>query len=114
VLLSEEDPGDIRAIAEKADRLASLHVPQHHDTVAAVADLTDEETEVAAVKSGEKKKQFKKKKRGNKKLHQSSAGTTPPLERRHTSASPLAAGRKTSRPGRRAICRQYRDTILRH
>jgi hypothetical protein len=63
VLLSEEDPKDIRAIAEKADRLVALHVPQHHDAVAAVADLSD----VAAVKNNKFKKQQKKKKQGGKK-----------------------------------------------
>jgi hypothetical protein len=69
VLLSEEDPKDIRAIAEKADRLVDLHVPQHHDAVAAVADLSeDEAADVAAVKNNKFKKQLqKKKKQGGKK-----------------------------------------------
>jgi hypothetical protein len=37
VLLSEDDPADMRAIADKADRLIAMHVPQSHDTCAAVA-----------------------------------------------------------------------------
>jgi hypothetical protein len=36
VLLSEEDPKDIRRIAEKADKLVTLHVPQLHDTIVAL------------------------------------------------------------------------------
>jgi hypothetical protein len=68
VLLSEEDPRDIRAIAEKADRLAALHVPQHHDAVAAVAASSDDEAaDVAAVKQNKSKKHFKKKKPASKK-----------------------------------------------
>jgi hypothetical protein len=63
-----EDPRDIRAITEKADRLATLHVTQHHDPVAAVAASSDDETaDVAAVKQNKAKKHFKKKKPANKK-----------------------------------------------
>jgi hypothetical protein len=55
VLLSEEDPKDIRSIAEKADRLVALHVPQLHDTVAALQLSSDEDTaDVAAVKPRKK------------------------------------------------------------
>jgi hypothetical protein len=36
VLLSEDDPANMRAIAEKADRLIAMHVPQSHDACAAV------------------------------------------------------------------------------
>ncbi len=31
VLLSEDDPSDTQAIAEKANRLIALHLPQEHD-----------------------------------------------------------------------------------
>jgi hypothetical protein len=37
VLLSEDDPADMRAIADKADRLIAMHVPQGHDACATVA-----------------------------------------------------------------------------
>jgi hypothetical protein len=51
VLLSEDDPANMRAIAEKADRLIAMHVPQSHDTCAAVAaeDSYDEAGVVAAL-----------------------------------------------------------------
>jgi hypothetical protein len=51
VLLSEDDPANMRAIAEKADRLIAMHVPQSHDTCAAVAaeDSFDEAGVVAAL-----------------------------------------------------------------
>jgi hypothetical protein len=35
VLLSQDDPADMRAIADEADRLIAMHVPQHHDACAA-------------------------------------------------------------------------------
>jgi hypothetical protein len=34
VLLSEDDPADVRAIADKADRLIAMHVPQGHESCA--------------------------------------------------------------------------------
>jgi hypothetical protein len=37
VLLSEDDPADMQAIVEKADRLIAMHVPQGHDACAAVS-----------------------------------------------------------------------------
>jgi hypothetical protein len=37
VLLSEDNPADMRAIADKADRLIAMHVPQSHDACVAVA-----------------------------------------------------------------------------
>jgi hypothetical protein len=55
VLLSEEDPKDIRLITEKAYRLVALHIPQLHDTVAALQLSSDEEAaDVAAVKPRKK------------------------------------------------------------
>jgi hypothetical protein len=41
VMLSEDDPGDVRAIADKAVRLIAMHVPQHHYAWAAVAGGED-------------------------------------------------------------------------
>jgi hypothetical protein len=64
VLLAEDDPKDIRCIAEKADRLVVMHVPQHHDTIAAVAESDEEAAEVAAVKQQQQP-------RGGKKLGKS-------------------------------------------
>jgi hypothetical protein len=58
VLLAEEDPRDVRRIAEKADRLVALHVP-HHDAVAAVPLSSDDEADVAAVKPRRNKKRGK-------------------------------------------------------
>jgi hypothetical protein len=37
ILLLEDDPVDMRAIAEKANRLIDMHVPQSHDSCTAVA-----------------------------------------------------------------------------
>ena len=61
VLLSEDDPANMRAIAEKADRLIALHVPQGHDSCAAIGgDVTDEGSDVVAAAHARKKKQPKK------------------------------------------------------
>ncbi len=53
VLLSEDNPADMRAIANKADRLIAMHVPQSHDTCAAVAadDRLEEPGVVAAAQA---------------------------------------------------------------
>jgi hypothetical protein len=37
VLLSEDNPADMRVIADKAERLIAMHVPQSHESCAAVA-----------------------------------------------------------------------------
>jgi hypothetical protein len=37
VLMSEDHPADMRAIAKKADRLIAMHAPHSHDACAAVA-----------------------------------------------------------------------------
>jgi hypothetical protein len=54
VLLSKDDPANMRAIAEKADRLIAMHVPQSHDSCAAVAAADDafEDPEVVAALQG--------------------------------------------------------------
>jgi hypothetical protein len=66
VLLAEEDPKDVRRIAEKADFLAALHVPQHHDAVPAVPLLSDDDADVATVKPRRKQKGDKKRGKGGK------------------------------------------------
>jgi hypothetical protein len=49
VLLSEDDPANMRAIADKEDRLIAMHVPQSHEACAAVtADSHSEESCVVA------------------------------------------------------------------
>jgi hypothetical protein len=57
----------MRRIAEKADRLVAMYVLQHHDTVAAVAPSSDEDTaEVAAVKPRHRHRGGKKRGKGGK------------------------------------------------
>jgi hypothetical protein len=54
VLLSDtHDPADMRAIADKADRLIAMHVPQSHNTCAAVTadDRLEEPGVVAAAQA---------------------------------------------------------------
>ncbi len=41
VLLFEDDLADVRAIADKVDRLIAMHIPQGHDACAAVAGSED-------------------------------------------------------------------------
>jgi hypothetical protein len=57
VLLSEDDPADVRAIADKADRLIAMHVPQGHEACAAVAGGEDSDPGewVVAAQAGRKK-----------------------------------------------------------
>jgi hypothetical protein len=59
VLLSEDDPADMRAIAEKADRLITMHVPQSHDSCATVAaeDVADDSDVVAALQGARSRKE---------------------------------------------------------
>jgi hypothetical protein len=60
VLLSEDDPADMRAIADKADRLIAMHVPQGHDTCATVsaADEQQDSDLVAATGGARRKKKL--------------------------------------------------------
>ncbi len=41
VLLSKDDPAEVRAIADKADHLIAMHVPQGHEACTAVAGDED-------------------------------------------------------------------------
>jgi hypothetical protein len=52
VLLSEDNPADTRAIAEKADRLIAMHMPQSHDSCAAVA-AEDQQVESCVIAVGQ-------------------------------------------------------------
>jgi hypothetical protein len=67
VLLSQEECRDMQSLAEKADGLMGLHLPQHHDVTAVPTEQqepADDTGDVAAVsgRSGKKgkKKPFKK------------------------------------------------------
>jgi hypothetical protein len=57
VLLSEDNPADVRAIADKADRLIAMHVLQGHEACAAVAggEVLDPGEWVVAAQAGRKK-----------------------------------------------------------
>ncbi len=60
VLLSEDAPANMRAIAEKADRLIAMHIPQSHDNCAAVAaDDVYEDPEVVAALQGARSRKDK-------------------------------------------------------
>jgi hypothetical protein len=64
VLLSEDDPANMRAVAEKADRLIAMHVPQSHDTCAVVAaEDTYEDADVVAALQGARSRKDKGSKR---------------------------------------------------
>jgi hypothetical protein len=56
VLLSEDDPADMRAIADKADRLIAMHVPQGHDACATVSPEDDWEGDLVAAMGDERRK----------------------------------------------------------
>jgi hypothetical protein len=63
VLLSQEECRDMQSLAEKADGLMALHLPQHHDVAAVPAEQqepADDTGDVAAV-SGRSNKKGKKK-----------------------------------------------------
>ncbi len=60
MLLSEDDPADVRVITDKADRLIAMHVPQDHDTCAAIAGSEDSDPgKLVAATQGARRKKFK-------------------------------------------------------
>jgi hypothetical protein len=63
-LLGEQEPGDIRSLAARADRLWATHRPQGHDLVAQVGIAEEQPAQVATV---QRKEPFKKKKVARKK-----------------------------------------------
>jgi hypothetical protein len=82
VLLSEDNPADMRAIADKADRLIAMHVPQGHDACASVAPEDDGDGDLVAAMGGERrKKKFLAPKRPPQQ-QQASAGRQSGLPRR--------------------------------
>jgi hypothetical protein len=62
-LLGEQEPGDIRSLAARADRLWATHRPQSHDLVANVDVAEEQPAQIAAV---QKKEPLKKKFAGKK------------------------------------------------
>ncbi len=64
-LLWEQEPGDIRSLAARADRLLATHKPQSHDLVAHVNTAEEQPAQIGAVL---KKEPVKKKKFAGKKL----------------------------------------------
>jgi hypothetical protein len=64
-LLWEQEPGNIRSLAARADRLLATHKPQSHDLVAHVNTAEEQPAQIAAVL---KKEPVKKKKFAGKKL----------------------------------------------
>ncbi len=56
VLLSEDDPADMRAIADKADRLIAMHVLQGHDACSAVSAADEPEQDLVAATGGAHRK----------------------------------------------------------
>jgi hypothetical protein len=62
-LLGEQEPGDIRSLAARADRLWATHRPQSHDVVANVDAAEEQPAQITAV---QKKEPSQKKKFGKK------------------------------------------------
>jgi hypothetical protein len=60
----DQEPGDIRSLAARADRLWATHKPQSHDLV---AHLDTAEEQLAQITAVQKKEPFKKKKFARKK-----------------------------------------------
>jgi hypothetical protein len=59
VLLSEDDPVGMRAVADTANRLISLHSPQGHDACAAIAGKDDQDFDLVAGTLGAKHKKLR-------------------------------------------------------
>jgi hypothetical protein len=65
-LLGEQEPGDIRSLVTRADRLWATHKPQSHDLVAHVNTAEEQLAQIAALQKKEpaQKKKFAGKKPG--------------------------------------------------
>jgi hypothetical protein len=88
VLLSEDDPADVLAIADKADRLIAMHVSQGHEACAAVAGGEDSDPGewVAAAQGGGRSSSCRPTSAPNSSSKRAMAGARTPL------ASPEPAG----------------------
>jgi hypothetical protein len=65
-LLGEQEPGDIRSLAARADNMWATHKHQSHDVVANVEPAEDQPAQIAAVQKATKKKKLAgKQKPGN-------------------------------------------------
>jgi hypothetical protein len=75
-LLGEQEPGDIRSLAARADKMWATHKHQSHDVVANVEPAEDQPAQIAAVQKAAKKKKFAgKKKPGGQATAASSSGS---------------------------------------
>jgi hypothetical protein len=102
VLLSEDDPADMRAIADKADCLIAMHVPQGHDACAAVAGFDQDQDQdlVEATGGARRKKKVLAARQPQQQprrppLAPRCASITPGLARRPSTARRVVPGRKT-------------------
>jgi hypothetical protein len=116
VLLSQDDPANMRGIAAKADRLIAMHVPQSHEScVAVTAEPRQEEPcVVAAAQAARSRKGMRPKQKAlGRRIDLSKRGqdqgapcappcvtTTPNSANTQSSARRGAAGRKTRPQGR--------------
>jgi hypothetical protein len=68
MLLGEQEPGDIRCLAARADRLWATHRPQSNDLVANVDTVEEQPAQIAAIQRKEpsQKKKFARKKFGGR------------------------------------------------
>jgi hypothetical protein len=80
ILLSQEPVADMRALAEKADALMALHVPQQHEVAAVVPPEPDDATVAAAARSSGAKRGGQSK----KKKHQRRQRSSSPAEERRS------------------------------
>jgi hypothetical protein len=88
VLLADKNPADLRAVANKADKLVALHSPQSHDMAAAVNKLGSyDKDETTQETRGTRSHPY--------------ASTMPASATRPTTAGLHAPGRKTRWPRRR-------------
>jgi hypothetical protein len=62
-LFGEQEPGDIRSLAARADKMWATHKHQSHDIVANVEPAEDQPAQIAAVQKAAKKKKFAGKKK---------------------------------------------------
>jgi hypothetical protein len=56
VLLSEDDPADVQAIADKAGHLIAMHMPQHHKTCAVAGSENSDPGDVVAATQNARRK----------------------------------------------------------
>jgi hypothetical protein len=87
-LLGEQEPGDIRSLAARGDKLWATRRQQSYDVVANVEPAEDQAAQIAAVQKVAKKKKFAGKKSGSG--GQAAAGTSGGLS--HSEQANVASG----------------------